>query len=344
MQMRLEALDGQDAHGRSAVDLSAALGVGRHPSNGLVLAHDGVSRHHALIERDATGWWLRDRGSKNGSTVNDQPVEGRQRLEPGDRLRFGGGTTWRFVVAPGAVDTAPTTASASGSRHGLTLEEQGGDRRVRFSRLLTIGRDHGNGLVLEHERVSAHHAVIERRGPGWFLRDLGSRNGTSVDGRRVTGWRALGAGNRILLGGAVAWEVQLDSLAVAQAARAVQEHTVAEASPPPLRLVLAWDGEDGLVRVEHGGVSWVEPAGQPFLLLWALAESPEQWVPDAVLEEALWGPAAGRRSRTALNTAIYNARKLFARHGLPTSIIRKDPSRRGRTMLCLPPTAVERVG
>lgn len=344
MDMRLEALDGQDAHGRASLPLGAALGVGRHPSNGLVLVHDGVSRHHALLERDAEGWWIRDRGSKNGSTVNGQPVLGRQRLVAGDVLSFGGGVRWRLCAAEQGPTAAATTASGTGAGHRLTLVEVEGTRQVRFSRLLTIGRDPGNGLVIDLERISSHHAVIERRGPGWFLRDLGSRNGSSVDGRRARGWRALGHGSRVLFGGAVAWEVRLDSIAVDLAAQALQDHTQADASPPPLRLVLAWDGEDGLVRVEHQGISWVEPAGQPFLLLWALAETPEQWVPDALLDEALWGPAAGRRSRTALNTAIYNARKLFARHGLPTSIIRKDPSRRGRTMLCLPPEAVERVG
>jgi pSer/pThr/pTyr-binding forkhead associated (FHA) protein len=344
MDMRLEALDGQDAHGRTAVALSAALGVGRHPSNGLVLTHDGVSRHHAVVERDAGGWWVRDLGSKNGTTVDGRAVAGRARIASGARLRFGGGTTWVLRPAEATRPVPDTTATGTGPPHRLTLEEQEGERRVRFSRLLTIGRDPGNGLVIEHERISAHHAVIERRGPGWFLRDLGSRNGTTVDGRRVAGWRALGDGARVLLGGAVTWVVRLDCVAVERAAQRVQDHTQAETSPPPLRLVLAWDGEDGLVRVEHQGVSWVEPAGQPFMLLWALAEAPGEWVPDAVLEEALWGPAAGRRSRTALNTTIYNARKLFARHGLPASIIRKDPTRRGRTMLSLPPEAVERVG
>jgi hypothetical protein len=108
--------------------------------------------------------------------------------------------------------------------------------------------------------------------------------------------------------------------------------------------VLAWDGEDGLVRVEHQGSSWVEPAGQVFLLLWELASQPGEWIPDARLKEALWGALAERRGRTALNTAVYNARRLFARHGLPGSIIEKDPTRRGRTRLCLSAEAVERVG
>ena len=163
-----------------------------------------------------------------------------------------------------------------------------------------------------------------------------------MDGRRTQGWRELRPGNRVQLGGCCCWQVT--------EARALDgslldhPHTAADIGLPRLRMTLAWDGEDGLVRVEHQGASWVEPAGQTFLLLWELAGSPGEWVPDARLKEAIWGAQAERRGRTALNTAIYNARKLFARHGLPAAIIEKDPTRRGRTRLCLPAEAVERVG
>lgn len=344
MPMCLEALDGHDLRGRTRVGLAAVLGIGRHPANGLVLAHDGVSRHHAVIERDGDGWWVRDLGSKNGTTVNERPVEGRRRLEPCDLLRFGGGSVWQLRSVPSAEADEGSTASGSGAARQLVLEEEAGLRRVRFSRLLTIGRDSTNGLVLDGERVSAHHAVIERRGQGWFLKDLGSRNGTSVDGRRVQGWRELKEGSRVQLGGCGGWVVRDHSPEVERAALALCEHTQADPRPPVLRLVLAWDGEDGLVRVVHQGISWVEPAGQSFLLLWALAECPGEWVSDALLEEALWGQTARRRSRTALNTAIYNARRLFARHGLPASIIEKDPSRSKRTRLNLAPAVVERIG
>jgi hypothetical protein len=44
------------------------------------------------------------------------------------------------------------------------------------------------------------HAVFERFGDTWCVRDLGSRNGTFVNGDRVIGERALHAGDEILLG------------------------------------------------------------------------------------------------------------------------------------------------
>ncbi|MEU1277075.1 DUF1707 and FHA domain-containing protein [Streptomyces sp. NPDC005805] len=52
---------------------------------------------------------------------------------------------------------------------------------------LRIGRDPANGLRLSHDSVSRLHAELSRQGRLWILRDLGSTNGTTVNGRRLTG-------------------------------------------------------------------------------------------------------------------------------------------------------------
>ncbi|MEV7425090.1 MULTISPECIES: DUF1707 and FHA domain-containing protein [unclassified Streptomyces] len=51
---------------------------------------------------------------------------------------------------------------------------------------LRIGRDPLNGLRLSHDTVSRLHAELSMQGGLWILRDLGSTNGTTVNGRRVT--------------------------------------------------------------------------------------------------------------------------------------------------------------
>jgi hypothetical protein len=50
----------------------------------------------------------------------------------------------------------------------------------------TIGRSAGCALELDHETVSRHHAELRRVPAGWEVRDLGSLNGTRVNGWRVT--------------------------------------------------------------------------------------------------------------------------------------------------------------
>lgn len=51
---------------------------------------------------------------------------------------------------------------------------------------LTIGRSGQNDVVIAHRAVSGRHAVIENVGNDCFLEDLGSTNGTLVNGRHVT--------------------------------------------------------------------------------------------------------------------------------------------------------------
>ncbi|MFJ3586714.1 FHA domain-containing protein [Streptomyces sp. NPDC090127] len=65
---------------------------------------------------------------------------------------------------------------------------------------LRIGRDPMNGLRLSHETVSRMHAELSLQGGLWVLRDLGSTNGTTVNGRRVTGAVAVRAGDAVSFG------------------------------------------------------------------------------------------------------------------------------------------------
>ena len=52
---------------------------------------------------------------------------------------------------------------------------------------MTVGRDIANGIVLADASVSGRHASIERDARGWWVRDLGSTNGTFVQGRPADG-------------------------------------------------------------------------------------------------------------------------------------------------------------
>ncbi|MEU3653768.1 DUF1707 and FHA domain-containing protein [Streptomyces sp. NPDC032161] len=66
---------------------------------------------------------------------------------------------------------------------------------------LLIGRDPGNGLRLNHESVSRLHAELTTRDGRWMLRDLGSTNGTCVNGQRVVGVVRVREGDQVSFGG-----------------------------------------------------------------------------------------------------------------------------------------------
>lgn len=103
-----------------------------------------------------------------------------------------------------------------GARERVPLD---GDR-------LTVGQSPSNDLPLPFDRtVSRVHAVLERVAARWCVRDLGSRNGTFVNGERIWGERLLRSGDEIRVGG-----VRLVARLEDQAARE-DETVVAESGP-----------------------------------------------------------------------------------------------------------------
>ncbi|WP_344411813.1 FHA domain-containing protein [Pseudonocardia ailaonensis] len=67
---------------------------------------------------------------------------------------------------------------------------------------VTLGRSPTNDVVLDHDgTISSLHAVLESYAGGWTLRDLGSRNGTYVDGTQLVTEQALRGGTEVRLGG-----------------------------------------------------------------------------------------------------------------------------------------------
>ena len=65
---------------------------------------------------------------------------------------------------------------------------------------LVIGRAAPAGLVIDHPEISRRHARITQRGGVHFLEDLGSTNGTRLNGQPVVGSRPLAQGDVIQLG------------------------------------------------------------------------------------------------------------------------------------------------
>jgi beta propeller repeat protein len=73
-------------------------------------------------------------------------------------------------------------------------------KEVDLQAELSIGRAEDNDLQLMDPKASRHHARLHREGPTYILTDLGSANGTRVNGVRLTAPHTLQHGERITIG------------------------------------------------------------------------------------------------------------------------------------------------
>lgn len=64
----------------------------------------------------------------------------------------------------------------------------------------TLGRDVNNTIVIDDPFASAEHASLTYRGRSWFVEDLGSTNGTYVNGAPIDGLSPIGFGDEIQVG------------------------------------------------------------------------------------------------------------------------------------------------
>jgi len=86
------------------------------------------------------------------------------------------------------------------AKKGAWIEWHGGGP-VQVKQTCCIGRAETNQVVLSSEKVSRRHAVINAEGPRAFsILDLGSNNGTFVNGRRITRAALLQDGDTVDIG------------------------------------------------------------------------------------------------------------------------------------------------
>lgn len=90
---------------------AAITSIGRDAGCNVALSDDSVSRIHAQITRQPSGYYIVDVESSNGVLVNDAPVTGPQRLTVGDRLQLGDvRLSVADAFAQGSADAATVTS------------------------------------------------------------------------------------------------------------------------------------------------------------------------------------------------------------------------------------------
>ena len=103
---------------------------------------------------------------------------------------------WKAVASAVTAQTGGTVVEAAPARSSLVI--QAGDTRHTFQSEFTAGRL-GN-LPIGDEFASGHHARFHIAHGLWFIEDLGSTNGTFLNGRRFHSPQRLKKGDKIKIG------------------------------------------------------------------------------------------------------------------------------------------------
>ena len=141
-----------------------------------LLADPGVSRGDVKVAANVV------------DDVGDQPDPERESVPATDTM---------VLVRPGHEVASPESA-----RRAYLLVRTDGAPAVQFDlggALITIGRASDNDVILDDPEVSRHHCQLKLQHGAYSLADLGSRNGSWVNGDQVTEM-ALGPGDRIRIG------------------------------------------------------------------------------------------------------------------------------------------------
>ena len=108
------------------------------------------------------------------------------------------------TTSPDVAKTAPPISRAvpgAGVQAELTIEAgpDAGRSQRAAERALRLGRSPDNDVILRDPATSGHHARLERRDDQFWIVDLGSTNGTLVNGEPIQE-RQLNHGDRLTIG------------------------------------------------------------------------------------------------------------------------------------------------
>ena len=195
--------------------------IGRRGGLEIQLPFTTISGLHARVVRHGAGWGVVDMGSVNGSFVGEERlVVGVPRpLEAGDVIRLAD-VSMVFEGESGAPvinKEAETTATLARRLVNDLFQAVAGAEIARVvvdngpfagkslalavpDRPYKVGRAPECDLTLTDEDVSREHAAFERRWQGVYVRDLGSKNGLEIAGRRLRTERRVHDGEVVIVG------------------------------------------------------------------------------------------------------------------------------------------------
>jgi ABC transport system ATP-binding/permease protein len=168
-----------------------SLIVGKGSEANVKLENERISRNHLQLVYNSEGsLHVTDLGSTNGTFLNGfKLVAGEDKLlKPKDKLQLAG-VNGILIVVEKANNRKETNTQTD-------IFE-----KLKRKRQITIGRNSDCDIILDSETVSRYHATIRAIGDGTYaIKDLGSRNGTFINGKKVKAIAKISLTDKIYIG------------------------------------------------------------------------------------------------------------------------------------------------
>ena len=168
-----------------------SLIVGKGSEANVKLDNERISRNHLQLVYNSEGsLHVTDLGSTNGTFLNGfKLVAGEDKLlKPKDKLQLSGVNGILIVVEK-------ANNSKELNTHTDIFE------KLKRKRQITIGRNSDCDIILDSETVSRYHASVRILKDGTYsIKDLGSRNGTFINGKKVKGITKISLTDKIYIG------------------------------------------------------------------------------------------------------------------------------------------------
>ncbi|MGB4343269.1 MAG: FHA domain-containing protein [Moraxellaceae bacterium] len=165
------------------------LTIGRDKSNGLVIDDDGLSVFHAELRQDDGRLFVWDSGSVNGTFLNGEKVAQKAEVKAGDVIRF---HLVEILITDPSKGPAPVlpVVKRDVEKPALPqwqLKAMSGaisGKMFLIDGTTVLGRDPGCDIIITGPHVSRRHAEISIRSGQLWMKDLGSSNGSFLNGKR----------------------------------------------------------------------------------------------------------------------------------------------------------------
>ncbi len=161
------------------------IGSGRN--NDLIILDNDVSTEHCRLVRLDDDYEIEDLESRYGTFVNGQPAPRGWLLKSGTLIELGASVTLEFAVVNEEPE-GPDEDELNSPVLVLVKEAVIKDAFLLQSPAISMGRAvNGNDIVIQSSDISRHHLKLELHDDTYYVQDLGSRNGTFVNGKPVEG-------------------------------------------------------------------------------------------------------------------------------------------------------------